>query len=133
MGKPVRYRVTFTMGGKEYTVIPDFQYIDHVEQSIESQYKIGRNLETGNYRHSEIAHVIHSALVTAGYNDLTYQDVGQLVMDELGLSDASIIAGQIVMASQNVNPENLRVKLSDGEEVTPEEAEGKEHAGQPQE
>lgn len=125
MSKPIRYHVRFKLGDVEYEVTPQFLFIDHVEQEIESLGSVGVHLEKGDYRFSELAHVIHSALVTSGYN-LSYQYVGQTMMDEWDLLDMAIIAGKIVMASRNVDPDTIEQKIDEpGEDESQEEDEGK--------
>lgn len=124
-GKPLRYRVRFKLedDGQEYEVTPNWAYIDHVEQAITSQYDVQVNLESGRYRWREIANVIYSALVTGGYN-VEYGEVFESCR-QMGLGECAIIAGKIIMAASNVDPETISEvpeTISEGEQVGTGEA-----------
>jgi hypothetical protein len=90
MADATRERVTFELGGQEYTVVPDFGVIDRIEsaQNRPSLMQLAEDLERGHVRFSDMAVIIHAATAEAGYR-ATYRDIGEAaVADAEGAGNA---------------------------------------------
>lgn len=74
----VRKEIEFTLAGKIYRVVPNFQFVDLVETRFDFD-SYAQRLSLGKTRISDIAWIIYSALKANG-NDVEYSKVGDLVL-----------------------------------------------------
>lgn len=75
----VRKEIEFSLAGKIYHVIPNFQFVDLVETRFDFD-SYAQRLSLGKTRISDIAWIIYSVLRSNGH-DMEYNKVGDLVLD----------------------------------------------------
>lgn len=105
----IRQEIRFSMLGEEYSVRPDFDTIDRIEQRVGIIHLLNQ-FEAGDVKIRDLAWVLHSAIEAAGYRGVSYADVGEAVTSDMGIDSAAKTVSEILVAAVGAGPEGKPAK-----------------------
>lgn len=110
----MRRKMEIVLGGKTYEVRADFATVERIEQRFDLMSFL-RSVQTYKTKVKDVAWILYCAINEAG-NSVPYNEVGTLVIDEMG--SASVYATEIVSEALSARPEKISKKKSTKGEQT---------------
>jgi len=110
----IRQPVKISVAGREYKVTPNFAFIDKVEERFDL-VSFATRLEAGEFRISDIVHVLHSALVENGH-DVDRNRLGDLILENQDFDKAAQSCADLVGAVFGAGPEKELPENAGGDE-----------------
>lgn len=101
-----------TVGGKEYTVRPDFATIEKIEQRFDIMTFMS-TIMSQRPKLSQIAWVLYSAIVVYGH-EVKYEDIGNAVIEDV--EGCSVTAAELLSEMVSASPEKTGKKKAEEKE-----------------